>query len=329
MATTTLRRDEGVGLALAVAAHVALVAVLVWRPLGKPVLPPPERMTVTISDEAGLTSTSPEPAAQAAPDAGPEIGEPAPPPPEPIAKPEPPQPVARPEPPKPQPPKPQLPKPQPAKAEPPKPQPRPVTRAAPPPPPKPVARPAQPRPAPPRAVSKPAAPAPAPKAAPRPAPARPQPAARPAAPARPQAAPPRSAGASSFADAFKAGVPGAQKSGPAANPPAQAIGPAVRSSLAGAISRQLKPKWAAPQGADAELLVTILSWSLNRDGTLAGRPTVVRQEGITDANRPQASRHAEQAIRAVQLAAPFDLPEEYYDAWKRVASFRFDRKLSQ
>jgi hypothetical protein len=103
----------------------------------------------------------------------------------------------------------------------------------------------------------------------------------------------------------------------------------VRSSLAGAISRQLKPKWAAPQGVDADKLVTILSWSLNRDGTLAGRPTVVRQDGITDSNRPQAERHAEQAIRAVQLAAPFDLPEEYYDAWKRVASFRFDRKLSQ
>lgn len=113
------------------------------------------------------------------------------------------------------------------------------------------------------------------------------------------------------------------------SPPAQAIGPAVQSALAGSISRQLKPHWAAPQGADADKLVTILSWSLNRDGSLAGPPQVVRQEGITDANRPQAARHAEQAIRAVQLAAPFNLPPEYYDAWNRVASFRFDRKLSQ
>lgn len=310
MATRALRRDEGVGLALAVAAHVALVAFLVWRPLGKPVLPPPERMTVTLSEEVGLTSTSPEPAARAAPDAGPEIGEPAPP--EPVVRPEPSQPIARPEPPAPQP-----------KPQPPKPQPKPAPRAA---PPKPIARPAPPppRPAPPAA--------PAPRPAPKPAQARPQlrpqPAPRPAQ-SRPTASPPRNAGASSFADAFKSGVPGAQASGQSRNPPAQAIGPAVRSSLAGAISRQLKPKWAAPQGADAELLVTILSWNLNRDGTLAGRPTVVRQEGITDANRPQANRHAEQAIRAVQLAAPFDLPEEYYDAWKRVASFRFDRKLSQ
>ena len=75
--------------------------------------------------------------------------------------------------------------------------------------------------------------------------------------------------------------------------------------------------------------MTILSWSLNPDGTLAGTPRVVRQDGITDANRAQAARHAEQAVRAVQLAAPFNLPAEYYEAWKRVADFRFDRKLSQ
>ena len=103
----------------------------------------------------------------------------------------------------------------------------------------------------------------------------------------------------------------------------------MRSALAGAISRQLKPKWVAPQGAEAELLVTILTWDLNPDGTLAGSPRVVRQEGITDANRAQAARHAEQAIRAVRLAAPFNLPDEFYPAWKRITTFRFDRKLSQ
>ena len=128
---------------------------------------------------------------------------------------------------------------------------------------------------------------------------------------------------------FLKGIPAAQASGPAHNPPAAAIGPAVQSALAGAISRQLKPHWAAPQGADAEKLVTILSWSLNRDGTLAGPPRLVRQEGITDSNRAQAARHAEQAMRAVQLAAPFTLPAEYFGAWQRVASFRFDKRLSQ
>ena len=103
----------------------------------------------------------------------------------------------------------------------------------------------------------------------------------------------------------------------------------MRSALSGAITRQLKPHWSPPDGADADQLVTILSFNLNPDGSLAGRPTVVRQTGITAANRAQAQRHAEQAIRAVQLASPFNLPSEYYDAWKRVSSFRFDLRLSQ
>jgi hypothetical protein len=227
----------------------------------------------------------------------------------------------------PQPPKPQPPKPEPPKPQPPKPQP--IVRPAPPPP-RPVTKPVAPRaqPAPARPV--PAKPVPAKPAPPRAEPSRPQPTARPApARAQPAASPPRTAGASRVGDDFLKGNPAAQSTGVSPNPPAQVIGPAVRASLAGAISRQLKPKWAAPQGVDADKLVTILAWSMNRDGNLTGRPTVVRQEGINDSNRPQAERHAEQAIRAVQLAAPFELPPEYYDAWKRVASFRFDRKLSQ
>jgi hypothetical protein len=136
-------------------------------------------------------------------------------------------------------------------------------------------------------------------------------------------------GASRIGDDFLKGTPGAAAKGQASAPPAATIGPAVRSALSGAIARQLKPHWKIPQGADAELLVTVLTWDLNADGTLAGAPRVVRQEGITDANRAQAARHAEQAIRAVRLAAPFSLPAEFYPAWKRIATFRFDRKLSQ
>ena len=78
---------------------------------------------------------------------------------------------------------------------------------------------------------------------------------------------------------------------------------------------------------DAEKLVTVLRWELNPDGSLKGRPEVVSQSGITDSNRPQAALHAERAIRAVQLAAPFDLPEEFYDRWKRIREWRFDRRL--
>ena len=143
---------------------------------------------------------------------------------------------------------------------------------------------------------------------------------------RPTQAP---AGGSRLGNDFLRGIPSASQPGTSRNQPAAALGPAERASLAGAIASQLKRHWAAPQGADAEKLITILAWDLNPDGSLSGAPRVVRQEGITDANRAQAPRHAEQAIRAVKLAAPFNLPDQYYNGWKRVAAFRFDRKLSQ
>lgn len=262
MASSALRREEVAGLAVALAAHAGLLALLVLHPGSAPVIPTPDRINVTLSEDVGLVSTSPEPQAAAAPPAAPDIA----------------------------------------------PVPESVPESASPP----VSQP-QIKPAP------VAMPTPQPRPVPRPLP-RPQAQLTPA---------PRTASASRISSDFLKGVPGAQASGAAHNPPATAIGPAVQSALSGAISRQLKPHWAAPQGADAEKLVSILTWNLNRDGSLAGLPRLVRQEGITEANRAQAARHAEQAMRAVQLAAPFTLPAEYYSAWQRVASFRFDKRLSQ
>lgn len=109
--------------------------------------------------------------------------------------------------------------------------------------------------------------------------------------------------------------------------PASQIGASAQASLRQAINRQLRPHWNAPSGIDSEQLVTVLAFRLNEDGSLAGRPRVVGQSGITDGNRPQAQLHAERAIRAVQLAAPFDLPPEYYNAWKNITEWRFDRRL--
>lgn len=289
MGNTGITTEERVGLLVAIVAHAALVAALVFRPVTPPPSTP-ERIAVTLSDTVGLTSTSPEPAADSAPDLAPTLGE-APafePAPEPQPQPEPqprPSPVAKPDP---------APRPKPQVA--PSPAPRPTPKATP------------------RAE-----PAPKPRATtPARTPARSEP--------RPKSNAP--AGGSSFSDAFKEGVPGSQSQGQSRNAPAAGAGPS-QASLASAIKRELKPHWVTPQGADAEKLVTFLAWTLNRDGSLAGTPRVIDQQGISDANRAQAARHAEQAIRAVQLAAPFDLPEEYYDSWKRVASFRFDRRLSQ
>jgi len=206
------------------------------------------------------------------------------------------------------------------------PEPAPVVQPQPQPQPQPRVQPApqpMPRPAP-RAM-----PQPQPKPPPRPVAQAPQPPAK-AQPPKPAPAKPAAGGGSRLGADFLKGIAGGTTPGAHATaPPAQALGPGVKAALSGAITRQLKPKWAAPQGADADELVTVLAWDMNPDGSLAGSPRVVSQSGITDSNRAQAQRHAEQAIRAVRLAAPFELPDDLYPLWRHVASFRFDRKLSQ
>ena len=134
-----LTGEEALGLFVAIAAHIALIVALVLSPLGRKVQPPPQRMTVSLSDTVADQATSPKPDAQAAPDLAPDLGEPdhadqpLPPAPQPVATPEPrpvPKPAPRPEP----------------KSEP-KPVPRPVAKPEPKPEPKPVAKP-EPKPKP-------------------------------------------------------------------------------------------------------------------------------------------------------------------------------------
>ena len=96
MPGTALRREESLGLALALVGHAAVIAWLIWPRAPAPIVRP-ERMTVTISEDVGPVSTAPQPQPEeAAADKGPVLGE-APPPPAPLAKPEPapPQPLTR------------------------------------------------------------------------------------------------------------------------------------------------------------------------------------------------------------------------------------------
>ncbi len=108
--------------------------------------------------------------------------------------------------------------------------------------------------------------------------------------------------------------------------PAATFGPTERAALASAITRQLRPHWSAPSGVDVDQLTTVVAWELNRDGSLKGRPRCTDQRGINDSNRPQASLHCERAIRAVQLAAPFNLPDQFYSRWDDL-EWDFDRRL--
>jgi hypothetical protein len=109
--------------------------------------------------------------------------------------------------------------------------------------------------------------------------------------------------------------------------PAAKFGSAERAALASAITRQLRPHWTAPSGVEAEKLVSTVTWNLNPDGTLRGTPRCrTDPASITQSNQPQAGLHCERAIRAVQLAAPFNLPEQFYDRWKAL-EWQFDRRL--
>ena len=189
---------------------------------------------------------------------------------------------------------------------PPPPLPQPTTAPAPAPRPQPTAR----------ATSRPQ-PRPSPRATAQPRP-RPQP--------RPSAEPTRSGG-SRVGDDFLAGS-GSSSTSTDTRIPASQIGNSAKASIAAAISRQIKPHWQPPNGPEVEKIVTYVRFQLSPDGKLQGRPTVARQTGVNDTNRAQADRHAEQAIRAVQLAAPFDLPPEYYNAWKSVTA-NLDWRLAQ
>jgi hypothetical protein len=151
----------------------------------------------------------------------------------------------------------------------------------------------------------------------------------PAKPATTAAKPaPKSGGGSRIGDDFLEGK-GSSTTTTETRAPAAQIGAAAKASIGQALARQVKPHWTAPQGVDVDQLVTLVDFDLNPDGTLKGRPRVRSQSGVNASNKAQAARHAENAIRAVQLAAPFKLPEEYYEAWKTVRGARFDRNTSR
>lgn len=144
-----------------------------------------------------------------------------------------------------------------------------------------------------------------------------------AAPAKPA---PKSGGGSRIGDDFLEGR-GSSTTTTETRAPAATFGAKEAADLRSAISRQIKKNWTAPNGVDAERLVSVVSWKLNPDGTLKGRPSCrTNPNSITDSNRPQSGLHCERAIRAVQLAAPFKLPEQFYSRWDDL-EWQFDRRL--
>ncbi len=287
MAQRTLQQEEKVGLAVAVLLHGALVAVLLQQAVRSEVLTFPERMEVSLVSEVGLESAARDPVPESRMAIAPTLGEEAQAPAETRPAETPPSPQERVQPPPPRP------------APTARPTPQPTARATP--------TPSRDRSRPDRTPAPRATATPAPRATPAP-----QTAAR--------------SGASRIGDDFLEGK-GSSTRTDETRAPAATFGAADRAALASAITRQIRPHWNAPSGADAEKLVSVVNWDLNSDGTLKGRPRCrVEPSSITDSNQPQASLHCERAIRAVQLAAPFNLPAQFYDRWKAL-EWQFDRRL--
>lgn len=285
-----MHKTERTGLVIAIFAHAAIVAALsIGLARRNDLTPPSKRITVQIADEVGLTSTSPTPFAVPAPDVAPEIGE-APPPPD----------TGEPSP---------------------APTPSPVSSSAPVPSPAPSPSPkAAPKPAP--AARKPSAkPAPKPTPAPAATPKADEPKKEAAAPRRYDSSarrrPDAPSGGSRLGANFLEGVSDQASTSTSRTPPAEKAGPAVLASLERELLRQVKPHWRPPTGADAEKLRTKVTARLDRSGNIIGQPQAVTT-GETASNANQVSLHRERAIAAVRQGAPYNFPDQYYDAWSTI-----------
>lgn len=99
--------------------------------------------------------------------------------------------------------------------------------------------------------------------------------------------------------------------------PATATSAEVRRSIDVSIKAKVGPRWNGCRisGVDVDQLKTVVKFKLTQSGALAGF-TSVTTTGENDSNKFQVQRHQECAKRAVELAAPFDLPEENYSFWQ-------------
>lgn len=296
-------RAERIGLGVALVGHVVLFGLLSVGFLAtpNPTELKPVPVDVSLVDEVGLEAQAPAAIEPPAPSIAPEAGPPEDAaPPEPEAAPEPePQPEPEPAPPQP------APEPRPAPKPAPKAPPQPKKPA---PAPKEVAKPkAEPKPAP-KAVAKAA-----PKAAP-PAKAQPKPAAVKGSGTDVAAKASRPRG-SRLGDDFLKGLSDTPSESKATTPPGAAkIDARALAGIRDAIRRQIQPcadKQVNP-GPGANNIVTVLNLRLNRDGTLAGNPKMVRQSGISGENERYAQRVVDLGIAAFRACTPLKLPAEFY-----------------
>jgi hypothetical protein len=115
-----------------------------------------------------------------------------------------------------------------------------------------------------------------------------------------------------------------------ANPPAATMSAAAAADIAQAIARQVQPcadRQIYP-GPGSERIVTPIMLSLNRDGSLKGRPRIGQQRGLDEENSRYARRVADLAVNAFVSCAPLrGLPQDLYDVPRGWASFTMNYRL--
>jgi outer membrane biosynthesis protein TonB len=284
-----------IAIGLSLLAHIVLFTILSLLPPSPPP-PPVVPMDVTIADDVGLKAGAPNTTVDPAESKAPDIGNP-----EDSAPPAPAEEKADPAPPKPQP------------------------EAAPPPKPAPVAKPEPKKPAP-----------PAPKAAPK---ALPKPAV--AAPAKPAPTPGKGTGSSAknpkpkarglnfdskyFDGASTNPSPAVGKAPKAAVMSQQAamdIGAKIKQQVQPCANRQVKP------GPGAERIQVAVRLKINRDGSLAARPTIGDVTGVDDENARYVQRVKDSAIATFMGCQPLrGLPPELYEVPNGWSNFTLRYKL--
>ena len=126
-------------------------------------------------------------------------------------------------------------------------------------------------------------------------------------------------------DDFLKGITPEKAPGKAQAPHAQAISALAMNGLAAAIKRQIQPCYelGSLAGTPAMSIVTTLNLRFNKDGSIAGTPTLVGQTGLDDTNGSYAKQIAEVGRRAVLRCAPLKLPSELYPGGWDNLNFRF------
>lgn len=107
------------------------------------------------------------------------------------------------------------------------------------------------------------------------------------------------------------------KKSPSKGAPATKTAAEVRRSIDVSIKAKVGPRWdrCNVSGVDVEQLKTVVKFRLTQTGALAGFSSVTTT-GQNDSNRFQVARHQECAKKAIEVASPFDLPEENYSYWQ-------------